>query len=280
MKDKICIVTGANSGIGKETARELASKGATVVLACRNPDKGAAALQEIEESTGSHDAHLILLDLGSIKSIRQFAGAIADTFPRIDVLVNNAGAYIPYRRETEDGFEMTMGVNHFGTFLLTQLLLDPLREASSARIINVSSLGHKMAKLDLDDLHSERSYKAMRVYYNSKLANIYHMHGLNKRLEGTKITVNCLHPGVIGSGFAQQEKSPFGFLVKLGKPFLSSTRKGARTSVYLASSPEVEGVCGAYFVRCTPAKTSKAAQDLEIAERLWSITEEAVGVSS
>jgi len=280
MKDRICIVTGANSGIGKETARELARKGATVILACRNSEKGAQALQEIEEDTGTKDAHLVLLDLGSMKSIRQFASTIKDSFPRVDVLVNNAGAYIPRRYETEDGFEMTMGVNHFGTFLLTDLLLDALHESTSGRIVNVSSVGHKMAKLDLDDLHATKSYRAMKVYYNSKLANIYHVLGLHKRLQGSKITANSLHPGVIASGFAQQEKSAFAFLVKLGKPFLSSSAKGARTSIYLASSPDVEGVSGKYFAGCKVAKSSKAAQNLDIAEELWARTAKAVGVSS
>ena len=279
MKDKICIVTGANSGIGKVTARVLVERGAHVVLACRNPTRGEAALAEIREATGSDAVELMTLDLASLASIRAFKETFADRHDRLDVLVNNAGAYIPTRQETADGFELTIGVNHLGPFLLTELLIDALKATSGGRVVNVSSMGHKMAKFDLDDLHSTRKYRALRVYCNSKLANIHHAAILAKRLAPHGITANSLHPGAIASGFAQQEKSAFGLLVKIGKPFLLSSEKGARTQIYLATSPDVANISGEYFVRNRPAKPSRAGRDMVAAERLWELSERAVGLA-
>jgi NAD(P)-dependent dehydrogenase (short-subunit alcohol dehydrogenase family) len=279
MKDKICVVTGANSGIGKVTARELAKRGARVVLGCRDMDKGAAALEEIKREANSDAVTLLPIDLASLASVRAFVASFQAEFDHLDVLVNNAGAYIPKRYETEDGFEMTMGVNHLAPVLLTALLRDALEAAPAARIVNVSSMGHKMARLDLDDLHSKQSFGAMRAYCNSKLANILHVKALCAQLQADGVTANCLHPGVVGSGFAQDESSAFGFMVKLGKPFIMSPEKGARTSIFLATSPDVEGVSGEYFVRQKMAKPSRAGRNIELAERLQSMSEQMVGLA-
>jgi NAD(P)-dependent dehydrogenase (short-subunit alcohol dehydrogenase family) len=279
MKDKICIVTGANSGIGKVTALELARMGAQVVMGCRNMEKGEEALQEIKETSGNDAVSLLKIDLASLQSVRDFVSGFSTEFEHLDVLVNNAGAYIPKRYETEDGFEMTMGVNHLGPVLLTHLLTDALKAAQAARIVNVSSMGHKMARLDLDDLQSKKRFGAMRAYCNSKLANILHANVLAEQLAPHGITANSLHPGVIGSGFAQDEGSAFGFLVKIGKPFIMSPKKGARTSIHLASSADVDGITGKYFVRRKVAKPSKAGRNMELARSLQTLSERLVGIA-
>ncbi len=279
MKDKVCIVTGANSGIGKFTAEELARMGAHVVMGCRNLEKGEEARTYIKEASGSDAVSLIKIDLASLQSVRDFVATFTATFDRLDVLVNNAGAYIPKRYETEEGFEMTLGVNHLAPVLLTHLLTDSLKASSNARIVNVSSAAHRMARLNLDDLHSEKRFGAMKAYCNSKLANILHASVLAERLAPHGITANSLHPGVIGSGFAQDERSAFGFLVKIGKPFITSPRKGARTSIYVASSPEPEGITGKYFSRCKVAKPSRAGRDMDLSRKLHALSERMVGIS-
>lgn len=279
LKGKNVLVTGASAGIGKWTAIGLARQGATVVVAARNPTKSAAAIAEIQERSGSEDIHLLLADLGSLAGVRDLARQFDDGFHRLDVLVNNAGVILTDRTETPDGFEATLAVNHLAPFLLTLLLMPKLRSASAARVVTVASRAHVRARLDFDDLHNEKSYRPFEVYGQSKLANILFTRELARRLAGTGITANCLHPGVVRSDFGGD--GDMGGLFRFGwraiQPFLLSPEKGAATSVYLASSPEVENVTGEYFDKCKPSRSSSAARDMAVARRLWEASVEMVG---
>lgn len=277
MQGKVVIVTGANSGVGKETARALARKGAQVVMACRNPQRGEAALAELRADVGAAgQLELMLLDLASLASVRRFAAAFCERYPRLDVLVNNAGVYLPRRQHSADGFELTFAINHLGPFLLTRELLPLLQESAPARIVNVSSAGHMLGWIPWRDLQAERHYFGLARYCHSKLANILHAHELARRLAGSGVTANSLHPGGVASGFAQNEWSPFMVMFKLAKPFLISTAQGASTSIYLASSPEVATVSGQYFARCKPARTARRARSDEDARRLWQLSEQLI----
>jgi NAD(P)-dependent dehydrogenase (short-subunit alcohol dehydrogenase family) len=279
MKGKTVIVTGANAGIGKITAGELASMGAKVTLVCRDKARGDEALRDVREKSGG-DVELMLCDFGSFESIRAFAAAFKDSHDRLDVLVNNAGAIIGERKTTADGFEMTFGVNHLGYFLLTNLLLDLLKKSAPSRIVNVSSAVHAQGKLDWDDLqHERKAYGQFRAYADSKLCNILFTNELARRLQGTGVAVNSLHPGAVGTNFGTTGSPLFRFLTKLGSPFLLTAEKGARTSIYLASSPDVDGVTGKYFAKSREAKPSKAALDAEAARRLWDVSAKMVGLT-
>jgi NAD(P)-dependent dehydrogenase (short-subunit alcohol dehydrogenase family) len=275
------VITGGNAGIGKETAVGLAEQGANVVITSRDPDRGTAAAAEIRERSGSDAVDVTRLDLASFASIRQLASELVDRVDRLDVLIANAGGVLGRRHETEEGFEMTFGVNHLGHFLLTSLLLDKLRESPPARIVVVSSVAHRYARrgLDFDDLQSQRKYRAFDAYAKSKLANIYFARELARRLDGTGVTANSLHPGAVASRFGRD--GDYGWIgnviMPLIKPFELSAAKGARTSIHLASSPEVETLSGLYFHKCAPTTPSKVAQDDEAAKRLWAVSEELVG---
>ncbi len=284
MNDKICLVTGANSGIGLETARGLAQQGATVVMTARSIERGEAALSDVRQSTGSSRVSLLHLDLADLASIRAAAETFSAGHSRLDVLVNNAGLMLGDRRETADGFEMTFGVNHLGHFALTLLLLPSIEAAAPSRIINVSSAAHKAARggLDLDDLmFTRRSYSPMAAYSASKLANIHFTRELARRLEGRGISVNALHPGVVGSRFASDGdfKGLFSNLYGLARPFMLTPAKGARTSLHVATSAEGGQLSGAYFARQRPARVSTAAQDDDAARALWTLSEALTGVS-
>lgn len=280
MQGKVCLITGATSGIGLESARALAAQGATVVLSGRDPGRGDAALAEVRRTVPEAKLDLMLADLTSLTSVRKLAGDFKAKYSRLDVLLNNAGLIIDRRKVTADGFEATFATNHLSHFLLTHLLLDLLTSSGASRVVNVASDAHRVGSLDfLDDLQAERgSYSGMKVYGNSKLANILFTRGLQRRLEGTKITTNSLHPGVVRTGFGLNSEGIFKHLVKLAAPFMLSAEGGARTSVYLASSPEVEGVSGKYFAKSRVAKESKAARDAAAAERLWQKSAEMTGV--
>jgi NAD(P)-dependent dehydrogenase (short-subunit alcohol dehydrogenase family) len=280
MTGKTVIITGANSGIGLETAVGLARAGATTVITARDRARGEAAVTDIRARTGHDDVHLVLFDLGSLASVRDGAAEILSRWDRIDVLVNNAGVVLSDRRETGDGVEMTFAVNHLGPFLLTELLLDRIKQSAPARIVNVASTAHQGARkgLDFDDLQSTRAYGGMQVYSKSKLANIYFTTELARRLEGSGVTVNSLHPGTVATGYGRDGDSSglLAFGLKVIKPFILTAAQGARTSIYLASSPDVEGVTGRYFVKNKARTPSRAAQDDEAARRLWKISEELV----
>lgn len=276
MHGKVVAITGANAGIGKETAVALARLGATVVMTARDPGRGEAALADVRARSGSDAVELMALDLADLASVRAFAAGLLARHDRLDVLVLNAGLMLRRRTETADGFETTFGVNHLGHFELANLLLDRLQASAPARIVVVASDAHKTARhgLDFDDLQSTRRYRSFDVYSRSKLANVYFTRELARRLTGTGVTVNAVHPGYVASNFARDGDMYLEPVVRLGaKLFAISPEAGARTSVYLASSPEVEGISGEYFAKCRPARVSKTAQDDIAARRLWDASE-------
>jgi NAD(P)-dependent dehydrogenase (short-subunit alcohol dehydrogenase family) len=284
MDEKTCIVTGASSGIGKETARSLAGMGARVVMVSRDQARGAAARDDIRRTTG-RDVEWVLADLSSQASIRDLAARILEMCPRIDVLVNNAGALYTSRQTTVDGFERTFATNHLNYFLLTHLLLDRIKDSAPARIVNVSSRAHMNGAIDFEDPHFERRrYNIGGAYSQSKLANVLFTYELARRLEGTGVTVNCLHPGVVRTGFAKNNGGLLGTIVKHGmrvaSMFFMDAAKGAQTSVFLAASPEVEGVTGRYFVRCKDTPSSERSYDIDAARRLWELSENLCGLPS
>lgn len=279
MKGKTVVITGANTGIGKETAIGLASMGATVVLACRNRAKAESAATEITSRSGSEAVELVDLDLADLDSVSTCAKEILDRFDRLDVLINNAGLQLKERTLTKQGFEYTFGVNHLGHFLLTDLLLDRIRTSAPARIVNLSSVGHNFARggLPWDDLqHDVTRYTANGAYCESKLANILFTRELARRLPPDEVTANAVHPGAVRSEFGSSEDMGrwYGAFMKAGGPFLISAKSGARTSIYLASSPEVTGKTGGYYVRCKLHPGSKASRDHDAAARLWRVSEE------
>jgi NAD(P)-dependent dehydrogenase (short-subunit alcohol dehydrogenase family) len=284
MTGKTVVVTGATSGIGVETAVALAGAGARVVITGRDRARGEAAVEDIKRRSGSQMVALVVFDLGDLSSVRAGAGEILARCPRIDVLVNNAGIVLSDRRVTPDGLEATFAVNHLGPFLLTELLLDRIKASAPARIVNVASTAHKGARrgLDFDDLQSERAYRALQVYSKSKLANIQFTTELARRLAGTGVTANSLHPGTVATGYGRDgdTKGVFAFGLKVIKPFILSPERGARTSVFLASSSEVAGVTGAYFVRCKQATPTRVARSTEAAARLWEVSEKLIAERS
>jgi NAD(P)-dependent dehydrogenase (short-subunit alcohol dehydrogenase family) len=278
MTGKTCIVTGASLGIGKETAAALAGMGARVVTVCRDPARGEAARADIVGQSGSSDVELMIADLSSLDEIRGLAAAYRQKHQQLHVLVNNAGAYNANRTTTKDGFETTFGVNHLAYFLLTGLLLDVLKASAPARIINVSSMAHLRGHMNFDDLQSAKKYSGMKAYGQSKLANVLFTYELARRLEGTGVTANALHPGVVRTGFGKNNPgwwgALFGVFQVVGRPFYISPAQGAATSIYLASSPEVEGVTGKYFVKCRAVDSNAESRDAAVARRLWQVSEE------
>jgi NAD(P)-dependent dehydrogenase (short-subunit alcohol dehydrogenase family) len=280
MQGKTVIITGANSGIGLATAVALAGAGARTVLTARDQSRGEAAVREVSERSGNPEVSLVTFDLGSLASVRQGAAEVLERCDRIDVLLNNAGLVLSDRRVSADGYEMTFAVNHLGPFLLTNLLLDRVKAGGPARVVNVASTAHNSARrgMPFDDLQSTQRYAGMKVYGESKLANILFTTELARRLEGTGVTANCLHPGTVATGYGRDgdSKGVLAFGLKLIKPFILTPEKGARTSVYVASSPEVDGVTGRYFVKCRQKTPSKAARDPQAARRLWEVSEELV----
>jgi NAD(P)-dependent dehydrogenase (short-subunit alcohol dehydrogenase family) len=277
---KLVLITGGNAGVGKETAVGLARAGAHVVFTSRDATRGADALADIRTRSGSDAVDVLPLDLANFASIRGFSEQFLTEYDRLDVLVNNAGLVQQYPGVTDDGFEMTFGVNHLGTFFLTSLLLDRLRASAPARIVVVSSHAHKHvgSGLDFDDLQSERSYKPFRVYGRTKLANIYFTRELARRLDPSAVTVNALHPGFVASRFGRDgDGGRLGELAMvIARPAAISPEKGARTSVWLSSTAEVEGSSGGYYYKCAPSTPTKLAQDDAIAARLWTVSEELV----
>src|SRR6185503_7295140 len=262
---KVCVVTGANAGVGKETAIGLAKLGATVVMVCRDAGRAEKALREIKHKS-SDRVELMICDLASQKSIRQFADDFKQQHDRLNVLVNNAGVFLRQRSHTEDGIESTFAINHLGYFLVTDLLLDLMKNSKPSRIVNVASTAHRYGKLDVNGWVSAKEYSAFGAYANSKLANVLFTYELARRLEGTGVTANCLHPGAVASNLFRGLP---GFLEALIKLVTISPERGARTSIYLASAPDVHGITGKYFARRRPEKSSEASYDLEAARRLW-----------
>ncbi len=277
VKGKIVVITGSNIGIGLETAVGVAAQGATTVLACRNRDKADAAAKEVTRRTWNDDVHVVALDLADLASVGAAAEDILNRWPRLDVLVNNVGGTWSGRQATAQGFEYTFGVNHLGHFYLTNLLLPRLEASAPARIVNLTSVGHHFAwnGMRFDDLQSERGYDAMEAYCRSKLANVLFTRELAKRLGDEAVTVNAVHPGPVRSGFGMDgDLTGFmGFGMKLVRPFEISAKRGAKTSIHLATSPAVAGKTAMYWVRAKPGHMSRRARDDVAAVRLWDESE-------
>ncbi|XP_059046730.1 retinol dehydrogenase 11-like [Achroia grisella] len=276
---KVVIVTGGNAGIGYETAKDLAFRGGRIILACRNETRGITARDKIITETGNQDVHFRKLDLLSLKSVREFAEGILNTEKRIDILINNAGIYSSKFVKTEDGLLEGMQANHFGPFLLTCLLLPMIKASAPSRIINVSSVAHSSGKIDIDNLNMEknRSFKGHEIYCNSKLCNVLMANELTRRLEGTGVTANSLHPGVVNTEILNSVDN---WIAKTALSMLKSQFKtpweGAQTTIYLAVSPELEGVSGKYFADCHEEKSCKKSRDPELARKLWEVSEKLV----
>jgi NAD(P)-dependent dehydrogenase (short-subunit alcohol dehydrogenase family) len=271
--NKTCLITGANSGIGKVAATALAAQGATVIMVCRGRTRGEAARAEIRRVTNSDRVELLIADLSEQRQIRRLAAEVKERFSELHVLINNAGIWNDKREVTADGYETTWALNHLAYFLLTQELIDLLKASAPARIINVSSDYHKLGHIDFDDIQLNQGYSGGRAYGQSKLANVIFTYELARRLEGTGVTANCLHPGAVNTNFFNNVKGLFGLLTWIGRPFLRTPAKGAETAVWLASSPEVEGVTGKYFFDSKERRSSPESYDPNVASSLWEVSE-------
>jgi NAD(P)-dependent dehydrogenase (short-subunit alcohol dehydrogenase family) len=281
MAGRVCLITGATSGIGRMTADALAAMGATLFLVARDRVRGEDTCTAIRRATGNERVQLLLADLASLDSIRALVRAFLATGEPLHVLINNAGVVNLSRRLTQDGIEEVFAVNHLAYFLVTHLLLDRLRASAPARIINVASEAHKFGNgIDFGNLQGERSFRTMRIYGQSKLANILFTYELARRLDGTGVTVNCLHPGAVATGLGKNNGRWAGMLIALLRPFFRTPEKGAETSIYLASSPDVTAVSGRYFYNCKPIRSAPASYDEAAARRLWDESARLVGVVS
>lgn len=270
MKGRTVLVTGSTDGIGKATAMELARRGAKVLIHGRNPEKGRAVLEEIRKRTGNETLEFFEADLSSQRQVRRLASEVIESRDKLHVLINNAGTFLPQRQLTEDGLEITFAVNYLAPFLLTHELLDLLKKSSPSRIITVASIAHWNARVDWNNLQGERRYDGFDAYALSKLGDILFTYALARRLQGTGVTANCLHPGVIRTKLLRA-----GF----GNYPGAMPEEGARTSVYLATSPDVENVSGRYFERCRPARSSPQSYDMELQERFWQVSERLIGLA-
>lgn len=273
MTGRVCLITGANSGIGKAATVALARMGATIVMVCRNKEKGEAAQADIKQKSGSSKVELMLADLSSQAAIRQLARDFKSKYNRLDVLLNNAGGMYSPRKTSVDGLELTFALNHLAYFLLTNLLLDELKAAGTptqmARIINVSSAAHYNGTIHFDDLQMKRHYSEWKAYTQSKLANVMFTYELSRRMQGENVTVNAVHPGIVRSGFAKGNFSFYSIALRLTRPFQISPEQGAITLVYLASSPKVESITGEYFTDKKSIATSAISYHDEAAGMLW-----------
>jgi NAD(P)-dependent dehydrogenase (short-subunit alcohol dehydrogenase family) len=283
MKGKTVLISGANQGIGKASAIALGQKGAKLVIVCRNEEKARAAMADMDRA-GAKDVELVVADLSSQAEVRRVAAEFKAKHDRLDVLLNNAGVLVTSFRTTVDGIEETFALNHLGYFLLTNLLLDVIKASAEsspegARIVSVSSEAHRSAKhVRWEDLQYKNGYSSFGAYGQSKLCNILFTRELARRLEGTRVTANCLHPGLVASGFGQTYGGFMSVLIKLGRPFMISTEEGAETQVYLSSSPDVQGISGKYFAKCKERTPSKVATDDAAARKLWAVSEEMTGL--
>ncbi|MGZ5961366.1 MAG: SDR family oxidoreductase [Rhizomicrobium sp.] len=280
MQGKTVVVTGGTSGIGEVAAFRLAGQGARIVLIARDPKRGDVTLSMLKQANPTADHKVHYGDLSSIADMKRVATEVANTEPRIDVLVNNAGAVFLSRQTSVDGLEMTFATNHMNYFVVTNILLDRLKATPGARIVSTASEAHKSGKLDFDDLQSAKSYSTFRVYGTSKLCNILFTRELARRLDGTGVTANSLHPGFVGTRFGQNNATNF-FMKALTRTIMTfgiSPEEGAKTIIHLASSPDVATISGEYFYKCKVAEPSLAAQDDDAAKRLWDVSAKIAGV--
>lgn len=275
MKNKIALITGATSGIGKETAKALAKEGMKLVLPVRSLSKGEALREEIHTLTGNSSVELFQCDLSSMDSIRSFVRDYNEKYDRLDVLVNNAGVWEMKRSESKDGIENTFAINHLAPFLLTNLLLDKLKASAPARIVTVSSMAHTTGKINFDDIEGKRRWSWMGSYAQSKLANLFFTRHLAKELEGTGVVANCLHPGVVSTHLFDKMPKILHPAMKL---VMIPPHKGAETSVYLATSPEAQNFTGEYLAKKKIRKTSAYTYNKEVAEKLWKVSKKYTGL--
>jgi len=277
MNGKICLVTGGTNGIGKATAQALAQMGATVVIVGRDAQKAAQVSKEIQAATGNQNVDSLLADLSSQQDIRRLAAEFKRKYSQLHVLINNAGGTFMTRQLSVDGIEMTFALNHLAYYLLTNLLLDTIKASVPARIINVSSDAHSGGKIEFDNLQGERSYSGIGPYGNSKLANILFTTELARRLAGTGVTVNALHPGLVSTGFGKNNPGLLMKIMGVIIPLIArSPEKGAETSLYLVSSPVVQNITGKYFVDCKVIQPASQATDMVVARELWDVSAEMV----
>src|SRR5437667_2958359 len=281
MAGKFVLVTGGTGGIGKATAAGLAGLGARVGITGRDQARTEAAAAGIGAAPGSPAVDAFAADLSAQAGVRRLAAQVLDTYPRLDVLVNNAGGFWAHRHVTADGLEHTFALNHLAPFLLTSLLLDRLTASAPARIVTVSSGAHAKGRIDFDDLQGERNYSGQRAYSQSKLANVIFTYELARRLQGSGVTATVLHPGVVRTAFGAEDQSAFfTAILPLARPFMKSTAQGAATSIYLASSAQVAGVTGQYFADSKPKKSAKSSYDTAAAGRLWRVSPDLVGLTA
>ncbi|HHG86178.1 MAG TPA: SDR family oxidoreductase [Bacteroidetes bacterium] len=282
MEEKISMVTGANAGIGYMTAKGLAEQGYQVVMVCRNEKKGLKAQDEIRKSSGNPKVYLLVCDLASQTAIRTCAAQFREQYGRLDLLVNNAGAFWDTFTKSPDGIEMQFAVNHLGYFLLTLLLLDLLRDNAPSRIVNVSSAGHYKGEIDFESFTQipKGRYSGFAAYGQSKLANVLFTYELTRRLKGSNIVVNCLHPGVVRTNIGNKKVGRFmRFMWSLMKPFMITATKGAATSLYLATSPDVANITGKFFTDSKMKRSSDLSYDIDLAKKLWEVSAELTGLA-
>src|ERR1700691_306826 len=273
MAGKSVLVTGGTAGIGKATAIGLAALGARVGITGRDQARTEAAAASIRAAAGSPAVDAFAADMSVQAGVRRLAAQVADTYPRLDVLVNNVGGFRAHRHVTADGLAHTFALNHLAPFLLTRLLLDRLTASAPARIVTVSSGAHARARIDFDDLQGERNYSGQRAYSQSKLANVMFTYELARRLDGTGVTATVLHPGVVRTSFGAEDQAAYlAAMIGVARLFMKTPAQGASTPVYLASSPQVEGITGRYFVNRQPKTPSRPSSDPPAAARLWQVS--------
>jgi retinol dehydrogenase-14 len=281
MSGKTVLITGGTGGIGKATAIGLAALGARVAITGRDLGRAAAAATDVRGATGNPDVDAFGADLSSQVEVRRLASEVLDAYPRLDVLINNVGGFWATRHVTADGLERTFAVNHLAAYLLTNLLLDRLKVSAPARVVTVSSNAQSLGKIEFEDLQGERRYSGQTAYNQSKLADVMFTYELARRLKGTGVTATVLHPGVVRTGFGAEDPSRiFKLLVPLWRPFMKTPHEGAATSIYLASSPKVEGVTGMYFANSRSQTSNKASYDEAAATRLWQVNASLVGLTA
>jgi NAD(P)-dependent dehydrogenase (short-subunit alcohol dehydrogenase family) len=280
MAGNIVLVTGATGGIGKATAIRLATMGARAGITGRDLIRAEQAAADIRTASGNPAVDAFAADMSSHAEVRRLAGAVLDAYPRLDVLVNNVGGFWAHRHPTADGLEHTFALNHLAPFLLTNLLLDRLKASAPARVVTVSSGAQAAGRIDFDDLQGARTYSGQRAYSQSKLANILFTNELARRLQSTGVTANSVHPGVVRTNFGSEDQAGFFRIISpLVRPFLKTPTQGAWTPIYLASSPDVEGITGQFFANRKPKTANRAAGDVDVTARLWRVSTDLVGLT-